>query len=196
VSTPSTTRPAPTRERLIRAASALFYQEGTVAVGVDRICQQAQVSKKSMYQLFSTKDELIVAALQATAEQTLPQYLGVEEDPRPARERMLDLFAWLDQVSSRPDYAGCPFVNTATELKDGEHPAAVAARGYKQQLTDFFEAQAEAAGAAVPGLLAQMLTVAFDGCGARVVVTGEPLNGLAVATATALIDSALTTKAG
>ena len=140
-----------------------------------------------MYQLFSTKDELIVAALQATAEQTLPQYLGVEEDPRPARERMLDVFAWLDQVSSRPDYAGCPFVNTAVELKDGDHPGTGVARAYKQRLTDFFESEAAAAGAADPALLAQQLTIAFDGSGARAVVTGRPLAGLAAATATALL---------
>lgn len=59
---------APTRERLVRAASELFYREGTVAVGVDRICQQAQVSKRSMYQLFATKDDLVAAALTATGE--------------------------------------------------------------------------------------------------------------------------------
>ena len=189
MSTRSSTRSVPTRDRLIQAASELFYAEGTVAVGVDRICQQAQVSKRSMYQLFATKDDLVAAALQATTERLLPQYLSAASGS--PRDRLLSVFTWLDQASATPDFAGCPFVNTAVELKDGDHPAVVVARDSKQQLTDFFELQARAAGAADPALLAQMLTVAFDGCGARVVVTGKPLNGLAVGTATALIDSAL-----
>jgi len=191
VSTSPSTRSVPTRDRLIQAASELFYAEGTVAVGVDRICQQAQVSKRSMYQLFATKDDLVAAALQATTERLLPLYLSAADAPGSARDRMLSVFTWLDQASAAPDFAGCPFVNTAVELKDGDHPAVVVARDSKQQLTDFFELQARAAGAVDPALLAQMLTVAFDGCGTRVVVTGKPLNGLAVSTATALIDSVL-----
>ncbi len=70
-------------------------------------------------------------------------------------------------------------------------PGSVVARTYKQRLTDFFEREARAAGAPDPALLAQQLTIVFDGCGSRVVVTGQPLNGLALATATAMIAGAL-----
>lgn len=187
---PTATGKLGTRDRLLQAASELFYREGTVAVGVDRICQQAQVSKRSMYQLFSTKDELVAAALQVTGDTLGPQYLPTEEDSRSPREQILSIFAWLDLISTMPDYGGCPFVNTATELKDADHPAALVAREYKQQMTDVFEREARAAGAADPALLAQQLTIIFDGCGSRVVMTGRALNGLAVATATVLIDSA------
>jgi AcrR family transcriptional regulator len=181
---------APTRDRLLQAASELFYREGTVAVGVDRICQQAQVSKRSMYQLFATKDELAAAALRASGEHLLPQYLPGENDPRSPREQIIAVFEWLDAASATEEYAGCPFVNTATELKDRDHPASVVARDYKDQLTGFFERRAREAGAREPELLAQQLTIVFDGCGSRVVVTGNALDGLAVATATAIIDAA------
>jgi AcrR family transcriptional regulator len=186
-----TTSSIPTRERLLQAASELFYREGTVAVGVDRICQQAQVSKRSMYQLFATKDDLVAAALRQSGDALEPMYLPVDGDPRSPRERILGVFDWLDQRSRTPDYSGCPFVNTAVELKDADHPGSVVARDYKQRLTDFFEREAEAAGAADPGLLAQQLTVVFDGCGSRVVVTGRPLNGLATTTAEALLAVAI-----
>jgi AcrR family transcriptional regulator len=179
------------RERLLEAAGELFYREGAVAVGVDKICQQAQVSKRSLYQLFGTKDELVAESLRMTGESLLAQYLPIPDDVRPPRERMLHVFHWLDQTSADPEFAGCPFVNTAIELKSEEHPAAVVAREYKKELTDFFEREANAAGAVDPGLLAQQLTVTFDGCGARVVVTGQALDGLAAAMATALIDAAI-----
>lgn len=182
---------SPTRDRLLATAGELFYREGTVAVGVDRICQQAQVSKRSMYQLFATKDDLVAAALQRSGEHLVLEYLPVEGDPRSPQERILSVFEWLDRAAGTPEFAGCPFVNAATELKDADHPGVVVARQYKQRLTDFFEREARAAGAADAALLAQQLTVTFDGCGSRVVVTGRPLNGLAVGMATTLLDLAL-----
>jgi AcrR family transcriptional regulator len=175
----------------LQAASELFYAEGTVAVGVDRICQRAQVSKRSLYQLFATKDDLVAAALRVTGESLMPRYLPIDGDPRSPRERILSVFDWLDHASTAPEFGGCPFVNAATELKDPDHPGAVVAREYKQRLTAFFEREAVAAGASDPAVLAQQLTVVFDGCGSRVVVTGQALNGLAVATAGALLGSAI-----
>ncbi|MEU4745364.1 helix-turn-helix domain-containing protein, partial [Actinosynnema sp. NPDC023658] len=46
------------RDRLLDAAGELFYREG-VGVGVDALCKAAGVSKRSMYLLFDSKDELI-----------------------------------------------------------------------------------------------------------------------------------------
>ncbi len=195
---PSTTPARPTRERLLQAASELFYREGTVAVGVDKICQQAQVSKRSLYQLFGTKDELVAASLRQTGEALTAQYLP-SPDGGPGsggpggstpRDRILSVFRWLETAASEAGFAGCPFVNAATELKDAGHPGAVVARRFKQQLTDFFESEATAAGFADPTLLAQQLTITFDGCSARVIVAGRTLEGLAVVTATALLDAA------
>jgi AcrR family transcriptional regulator len=194
VAEPEVASPAPklsTRERLLQAASELFYREGTVAVGVDRVCQQAQVSKRSLYQLFATKDELVAASLRQSGERLLTEYLPGPGERRSARERILGVFEWLEQASATELFVGCPFVNAVTELKDADHPASIVAQEYKQRLTDFFEREAQALGVPDPGLLAQQLTVTFDGCAARVVVAGRPLNGLAVATAISLIDGAL-----
>jgi len=176
---------------LLQAASELFYAEGTVAVGVDRICQRAQVSKRSLYHLFATKDDLVAAALRVTGESLMPRYLPIDGDPRSPQERILSVFAWLDSASTASDFGGCPFVNAATELKDPDHPGAIVAREYKQRLTEFFEREARAAGAQDPVVLAQQLTIIFDGCGSRVVVTGQPLNGLAVATAGTILNSGI-----
>jgi hypothetical protein len=57
-------------------------------------------------------------------------------------------------------------------------------------LTDWFAAEAQAAGVADPGLLARQLTVVFDGSAARVVVHDTGLDGLSVTTAAALLDAA------
>ena len=57
-------------------------------------------------------------------------------------------------------------------------------------LTAFFQREAERGGAPQPAVLAQQLTVVFDGASARAVVQADALHGLAVATASALLDHA------
>ncbi|WP_133259981.1 hypothetical protein [Streptacidiphilus pinicola] len=75
-------------------------------------------------------------------------------------------------------------------MKSPDHPAAEVARRYKRGLTAFVQAEAEVAAAPDPALLAQQLTVAFDGSSAWAVVQAQPLGGLAVATAEALLAAA------
>ncbi|WP_411089813.1 hypothetical protein [Streptomyces sp. 061-3] len=101
----------------------------------------------------------------------------------------MHVFEQLESPSASPDYLGCPFVATAFELKN-KHPASVVARQFKDVLTDFFRKEARRGGAHDPDLLARQLTVAFDGSSSRAVVQDQSLGGLAVATATALLDSA------
>ncbi|WP_406472089.1 TetR/AcrR family transcriptional regulator [Streptomyces sp. NBC_01615] len=179
--------PSP-RDRLLAAAAPLFYREG-VHVGVEALCRAAGVSKRSMYQLFSSKEEVLAASLERAA-QTYWGALVPGPDDRPARARILHVFERLESLSRSPDYRGCPLVATALELKDPRHPASVVARRFKDRLTDHFREEAGRADAPDPEQLARQLTVAFDGSSVQAVVQGHPLDGLALATATALLDTA------
>src|SRR4249919_1591565 len=51
------------RQRILETADRLFYQEGVRAVGIDRIIAEAGVAKMSLYNHFSSKDDLILAVL-------------------------------------------------------------------------------------------------------------------------------------
>ncbi|MEU4190397.1 TetR/AcrR family transcriptional regulator [Kribbella sp. NPDC026611] len=177
------------RERLLDAAGELFYRDG-VNIGVDALCKAAGVSKKSMYQLFRSKDELIAESLasRGAAYQALLQ--PGPEDDRPARDRILNVFERQDAVVAGGNYLGCPYVATAVELKNPEHPGSVVARHFKQQLTDFFHRELVKAGADDPSTLAIQLTMIFDGAAARAVVRAQPLGGIGAATAAALLDAA------
>jgi AcrR family transcriptional regulator len=176
------------RERLLRAAADLFYREG-IATGVDRLCQAAGISKRSMYQLFETKDELVAESLAQRGPAVVAWYFPADGDDLTPRGRILYVFERLEDAAGSAGFAGCPFVNTAVELKDPSHPASIVARGYKQRLTDYFAEQAALGGAADPETLAKQLTVVFDGSAARAVVHATGLDGLSVLTATALLDS-------
>jgi AcrR family transcriptional regulator len=49
------------RERILSAASELFYGRGIHSVGVDRVIERAGVAKASLYHHFHTKDDLVAA---------------------------------------------------------------------------------------------------------------------------------------
>ncbi|MEU6346043.1 TetR/AcrR family transcriptional regulator [Streptomyces sp. NPDC046977] len=179
----------PTRERLLDAAAVLFYQEG-VHVGIEALCRAAGVSKRSMYQLFASKDDVLAASLDRAGSDYLSQVLPAPGTDLPPRDRIMYVFDRLESLSTSPEYLGCPFLATAFELKKPEHPASVVARRYKDALTDFFREEARRGGAHDPDLLARQLTVVFDGSSARVAAQAQSLGGLATGTAAALLDTA------
>jgi len=185
----ATTDKASTRDRLLGAAAELFYRDG-VSIGVETLCRTAGVSKRSMYQLFASKDEVLAASLECR----LPHYEAqLAPGPRAAgtpRERILYVFEQLEKRSAEPDYRGCPYLAALVELKDPEHPASAVARQAKERLQSSFRAGAESGGARDPELLARQLMLVFDGASARAGAKIETLDGLATATVTALLDAA------
>ena len=124
-----------------------------------------------MYQHFGSKDEVLVEMLKHRAPHVMA---GLDTAPDAApRDRILAVFDALHAQAQTPEFHGCPFVNVATELKDHQHPASVAALGYKLELNAFFEEQARLAGAEDPQALGVQLTMMFDGASAYSVVRGE-----------------------
>src|SRR3954470_24803256 len=163
------TRKAGARDRLVEAAERLFYTEGIHAVGVDRLCAEAEVSKRSLYQHFAGKDEVVIAMLQAQAAKSAAVFAPSDRSPR---ERILAIFDALDHEANSPDFRGCPFLGAATELKDLDHPAVLVAREQKVALTEYFAEALRAGGSREQDLLGLQLTLIFDGASAYSVVRG------------------------
>ncbi|MFG3659052.1 TetR/AcrR family transcriptional regulator [Streptomyces sp. NPDC047706] len=178
------------RDRLLDAAAQLFYRDG-VSIGVEALCRAAGVSKRSMYQLFESKDEMLAASLERQLPRYEAQLAPGPEDAGSPRERILHVFERLEKVSVAADYHGCRYLAALVELKDPEHPASVVARAGKERLKSIFRTQAERGGARDPELLARQLLLVFDGASARAGARVEVLDdGLATATAVALLDAA------
>ena len=183
----STAKTSP-RERLIQAATELFHLEGIATTGVQKLCQAAGVSKRSMYQLFETKDELLAEVLARSGPESFALFVDRSTDATP-RRRILYVFEHLEKLVAATQYFGCPFVNASIELKDPTHPASEVARQAKQRFTDYFAEQAKLGGAVDPATLAIQLTVLFDGLSARVMMYPGSLDGVGVRTATVLLDA-------
>lgn len=185
----TTTAKPSSRDRLLDAAAELIYRQG-VGTGIDALCKAAGVSKRSMYQLFDGKDEVLAAALARQEPRLTALLVPPPGEPAAPRDRILYVFRRLEEAAASPDYRGCPFLAAQVELKDPGHAASAVAARSKQGLSDFFEAEAAAAGVAEPGLLARRLAVVYDGASARAGIKSEVLDGLAVSTAALLLDAA------
>ena len=176
------------RERLLEAAAALTYREG-VGIGIEALCRAAGVSKRSMYQLFASKDELLAASLKRGAAAYVAGLLPAADDGRSPRERILHVFEQVESQAGEPGYRGCPYLAVQIELKDQSHPASQVAQRIKADLTGFFRAEAEQGGANDPDLLARQLTLLFDGASARAGIGAENLEGFIAPTAATLLEA-------
>lgn len=116
--TTTTVRPGSARQRLLDAATELFYREGIHSVGVDRIIETAGVTRATMYKQFSGKEGLVLAYLQGEDEELRGLFaLAAEASDDPAV--LLDLVVDGIAHDIRERHTrGCPFINAAAEYPD------------------------------------------------------------------------------
>lgn len=180
---------AGSRERLLEATADLTYRQG-VNVGVEAICRAAGVSKRSLYQFFATKHELLAASLERQASAFATRLLPSSAAELSARERILYPFKQLESDADSPRYGGCPYLSAQMELKESSHPASRVAHRVKAELTDYLHAAAADGGAAEPDLLARQLMIVLDGASARASVRADDLAKVLISAVTTLVDAA------
>lgn len=152
------------RERVLATASALFYERGVRAVGVDLVVAEAGVAKTSLYRHFRTKDDLVAAFLHREDEDFWAQWGAVAD--RHAADPAAELDAhmgWIGERVGRPGYRGCPQINVAAEFPEPDHPARAVAVEHKAELRRRLKALAERLGAKQADTLALQLAVLING---------------------------------
>jgi AcrR family transcriptional regulator len=132
------------RERILAAAQQLFREQGINSTGMDQLCAVAQVSKRTAYQHFGSKDELIAEYLRRLDPDTMPEVF--ERTDLTPRERLLAVFA--NPLALTNDATPlCPFIAAAVEVADPKHPARGLAREYKKSVAARLAETAREAGA-------------------------------------------------
>src|SRR4051812_32521960 len=122
-------RTATARERLLTATALLTYSGGIEATGVDAIARTAGVTKRTLYQHFRSKDELVGASLELRDGPAI-ESLRAAIDRRIARgvAPVDALFRTLGRLFESEGYRGCAFVNATLEVADPGHPVHPVAR--------------------------------------------------------------------
>jgi AcrR family transcriptional regulator len=178
------------RERLLQAASELFYAEGIQSVGIDRVIERAGVAKASLYSTFGSKEQLVGAYLDARHAQTLGRLRAAVDTVEDPVERILAVFDAQAQLFGTPGYHGCAFIAATAEAPTGGR-VDEAAESYRRDIRALFTELAAAAGAPDPVLLASQLQLIYDGGGLAANMDQNPdIATPARAAATALIAAA------
>ncbi|WEO77268.1 TetR/AcrR family transcriptional regulator [Cryobacterium sp. SO2] len=154
----------PGAERLLAAASDLFYREGIHAVGVDTIAAAAGVTKKTLYDRFGSKDALAVAYLRgrdARWRAYLEHDLALH--PRGSVDRILAVFDISARWALSDSDKGCSAINARAEMDDATHPVAVEAIRQKKWMRDVFADLCRDAALANADQLADILMLLYEG---------------------------------
>lgn len=109
-----------TRDRIVLAATELFWTRGYHSTSLAEICQRAEANPGSLYHFFASKERLLEAVLEHLERQIGPDLLepawdGVE-DPI---ERVFALLDAYRRALMATDFAyGCPIGGLALEMHD------------------------------------------------------------------------------
>ena len=165
------------RERILSAASELFYRHGIRAVAVDAVAEAAETNKMTLYRHFSSKNELVAEYLQRLAEKAKASWDRLEADY--PGEPSAQLRAWLKDMAAHVasgDERGCALANAAVELPEKDHPARRVIEAFKTAQRERLVQLCAAAALAEPEMLADELFLLLEG--ARVTAQSMGRKGL------------------
>jgi AcrR family transcriptional regulator len=166
---------------LLAAAADCFYDHGVNGTGIDTITAAAGVAKMSLYNNFASKDDLVVAYLEARHEEWLDLYrrrLADATDATDARGRVaavLDAYVDHAELAYRHGFRGCGLLNAAAELPAGA-PGRHLVRRHKEQVEALLAAHlAELDGVPAGRVadLAEQLSFLLEGAMARAGLEGD-----------------------
>ena len=116
-------------DALLAATSELTYARGITGTGVDAIAAQAGVTKRTLYQHFGSKDQLVAEALSERSRRALSN-LEAGARRRSEEDGELAILAFFDVIEnalSTKTQSGCAFINASLEINYPGHPIREAA---------------------------------------------------------------------
>ena len=170
----STTSLTPGARRILEVASALFYDHGIRGVGVDTIAAASGITKRTLYDRFGSKDELVACYLRARHDRWRDDVLAAAERATDATGRVLAPFDVVEEWGPSRSVRGCAFVNAYAELDDAGHAGRAVIDENKGWLRDFFGAELAAAEVSDREALAVQLLVLHEGAVVAHAVDREP----------------------
>ncbi|UGV24293.1 TetR/AcrR family transcriptional regulator [Rhodopseudomonas boonkerdii] len=166
----------PTKDRIVAAASKLFYDEGIRGVSVDAVAEKAGVTKRTLYYHFKSKDDLIAAYLEGRDQPNLALFKRwFDEAVGGLAAKVQAIFDNLARAARHPKWRGCGFLRTSAELANMPgHPAMKIGAAHKKKFEAWLQAEFEAAKLSDAPLLARHVALLLDGSFATVLLHRDP----------------------
>ena len=166
---------ADARQRILDAASELFYQHGIRATGIATIISHAGVARATFFHHFPAKNDLVIAWLQQPTSRWFDR-LRAELDAKtesPA-SRLLTFFDLLGEWFAQDDFRGCAFQNASAETPEPAHALRQATHDYALEIQHYLRRIAKDAGLSNPTRTAEQLHLLAQGAIATAVATRSP----------------------
>jgi AcrR family transcriptional regulator len=163
----------PAGERLLEAASVLFYRHGIRAVGVDLIADTAGTTKKTLYDRFGSKDELVARYLRRRCRRWQEFLRAGMAAVAPGPERPAAAFDVLREWLREQD-RGCGFVNAYAEIGGTDHPAVAEIRAEKAWMREYLTELVRESGHPEPERVAGELHLLYEGATVLATAAGVP----------------------
>lgn len=149
--------------RLTTTAARLFQERGLTRVGINEIIREADVARMSLYNNFSSKQDLAVAAYADVSRSRLEAVDAVIGASTKPAEAILAIFDLAADLASKPSFRGCAFIDLAAHAGADDEPLMDLARSHKRVVRDRFERLATDLGDPAPQTLARQLLALWDG---------------------------------
>jgi AcrR family transcriptional regulator len=152
------------REQIVDAASQLFSRQGVRATGVDTLIASAGVAKATFYRHFPSKNDLIVAWLNDGRTHWLDRVRRrANEIARGSGESIPAFFEAVGEWLEADGWRGCPYLNTAIELADPDHPADPVVQAFLSDVRKHLTDMARSAGRSDPARIGAQLEAVLAG---------------------------------
>ena len=127
------------RQQLIDTALDLFYKNGIHSIGINEILKISGIAKKTLYNHFESKEELILAALEQRHNNFVTWLEGKLKESHSNKDLINRLFLALESwfLNSEPmlgDFHGCFFINSSAEFSHSNHHITLFCRRHKHQV--------------------------------------------------------------
>lgn len=177
--------------RLLAATERLIYSGGIHATGMDAIVKASGVARRSIYQLYSSKEELVAAALLARDQRWMSWFISATSHASTPIARLMSIFPALRHWFEGDDFHGCAFINAAGELGVTNPEIGAVSAMHKQRLLSYLRDLTCDSGLKNPHEIANYFLILIDGATAVAMVNGDASAADSAGRAAALLLSTL-----
>jgi AcrR family transcriptional regulator len=124
------------KDKIIEAASDLFYHQGYQTTTIDQVIERSGVSRPTVYSHFSTKEELCLAYLNSRRKADLERLEGSMSKQTSAKGKFMSVIKFVENFMLKTNFRGCGYFNMISEFPDAKHPIVKEARVYVDSFRD------------------------------------------------------------
>ena len=159
--------------KILDAAYGLMWRQGFLRVSMDEIAERAGVTKRTLYQHFPSKDDLLSATLAHSSELALARLRDFPVSTT-ANDFIDKFFSQLASWAATPRWSGGGFTRVVVELADLRgHPARSVARKHKAAVEQWLAGTLSSIEVPSPAARAREIMLLMEGAMALMLIHGN-----------------------